>query len=69
MEEARFKASLPSVLAAIKVSGDGGTRIQLDVPEIDDHEVLKLLLWRGMSLDVIVRPSAQKEPGKTERYL
>lgn len=63
MEEARFKASLPPVLAAIKVSGDGGTRIQLDVPENCDHEVLKLLLWRGMALDVIVRPSKDQDVG------
>jgi hypothetical protein len=70
MTEARFKASLPPVLAAIKVSGDGGTRIQLDAPETYDHEVLKLLLWRGMALDVIVRPSEdENQPDQTKPYL
>jgi hypothetical protein len=64
MTEARFKATLPIVLAAIKISGNGGTRIQLDAPEDCDHEVLKLLLWRGMALDVIVRPSEDQSPDR-----
>ena len=58
VEEARFKATLPCILSAVKVSGDGGTRIQLDIPETDEPEALRLLLWRGRVLDVIVRPCA-----------
>ena len=70
MEEARFKASLPCILSAVKVSGDGGTRIQLDIPESDEPEALRLLLWRNRVLEVIVRPCADDtrgEPDKSKR--
>ena len=38
------------------MSGDGGLRIQFDVPESDEAEALRLLLWREKVLIVTVGP-------------
>jgi len=53
---ATFRATLPPILSAVKVSGDGGLRIQLDVPECDEADALRLLLWRERVLVVTVEP-------------
>ena len=60
--KAVFLATLPSILSCIKVSGDGGARLQLDVPDSDMAEALKLLLWRGMVLRVTVEPESDDGP-------
>jgi len=54
--EAQFSAVLPSVGNAIKIHGESGTRIQLDIPDTDVAEVLKLVAWRECELQVTVRP-------------
>jgi len=51
------------ILSAIKVSGDGGARIQFDVPDSDLAEALKLLLWRERVLVMTVEPEPQKGDG------
>ena len=51
------------ILSAIKVSGDGGARIQFDVPDSDLAEALKLLLWRERVLVMTVEPESQKGDG------
>lgn len=51
-----FRASLPPIMSAIRAGGDGGVRIQLDIPDTDMAEVLRLLLWRDRVLLVTVRP-------------
>lgn len=55
-ESATFEATLPPILSAVKVSGDGGLRIQLDVPQTDEADALRLLLWRERVLRVTVEP-------------
>ena len=55
-ECAVFLASLPPIMTAIKVSGDGGASIQLDVPDTHIADVLRLLLWRDTVLEVTVKP-------------
>lgn len=40
--ELTFRASLPPIQSAIKLDGQGGARIQLDVPEEDKGAVLVL---------------------------
>ena len=55
-ESATFEATLPPILSAVKVSGDGGLRIQLDVPQTDEADALKLLLWRERVLRITVEP-------------
>ena len=55
-ESASFRASFPPVLSAIRMAGDGGMRIMLDIPESDMSEALKLLMWRGVVVKVTVEP-------------
>ena len=58
MDKASFLASFPSVLAAIKITGDGnGMRVQLDIPENQMGEGVKLLAWRQRVLRVTIEPA------------
>jgi len=58
-DAASFLASFPAIQSAIKVYGDRqGMRIQLDIPESEMGEALKLLMWREMVLRVTVEPEA-----------
>ena len=58
-EPASFLASFPSIQTAIKIHGDGnGARIQLDIPESEMGEAMKLLLWRQMVLRVTIEPGS-----------
>jgi len=58
-EKASFLAAFPSIQTAIKIHGDGnGARIQLDIPESEMGEAMKLLLWRQMVLRVTVEPES-----------
>ena len=52
-----FLASFPPIMSAIKVTGTGdGMRVQLDIPEPEMAEAVKLLAWREMVLRVTVEP-------------
>ena len=64
-ESATFEATLPPILSAVKVSGDGGLRIQLDVPQTDEADALKLLLWRERVLRITVEPV--DDPGRPDK--
>jgi len=53
----------------VKVSGDGGLRIQLDVPECDEADALRLLLWRERVLVVTVEPEGDGDkPTDAKRH-
>lgn len=54
-ERAEFLASFPAIQSAIKV-GQDGARIQLDIPETELPNALRLLQWRDRVLRVIVEP-------------
>lgn len=55
-------------MTAIKICGDGsGMRIQLDVPESEMAEALKLLMWRERVLVVEVRPEQDGESGQSRK--
>lgn len=57
MESITFHASISPVATAIKVDGQGGgARVQIDIPESDMMEVVKLTALRETSLIVTVRP-------------
>lgn len=61
-ETATFRATFPSIQSAIKVHGDGnGMRIQLDIPESEMAEAVKLLAWRQRVLKVEVGPELEDE--------
>lgn len=51
-----FKASVPPISGWIRVGGDGGSRVVLDVPDTSLADVLALILWRDELLEVTVRP-------------
>ena len=57
MKSATFLASFPPIQSAIKITGDGnGMRVQLDIPETQMGEGVKLLAWRQKVLRVTVEP-------------
>ncbi len=53
LDRAEFKASIPPIMSGIKTGGDG-MRFQLDVPETEMQEAVKLLGMRGKVLKVVV---------------
>jgi hypothetical protein len=66
-EGAVFKAAFPVIQSAIKIRGDcGGMRIQLDIPESEMAEAVKILAWRMKVLQVTIEP-APEERQKYER--
>lgn len=63
-----FLASFPTIQTAIKVAGDGsGMRIQLDIPETEMAEAIKLLLYRQCAIRVTVEPHEQEATTNTAR--
>jgi hypothetical protein len=61
-EKATFIASFPPIMSAIKIYGtNDGMRIQLDVPESEMAEAVKLLAWRMRALRVIIEPTNETE--------
>jgi len=54
---------LPPILSAIRMAGDGGMRIMVDIPETDMPEALKLLMWKGQVLRMTVGPETD---GRTD---
>lgn len=62
-DKATFLASFPAIQTALKVSGDGGgMRIQLDIPESEMGEAVKLLLMRQVVVRVTIEPEASTTP-------
>lgn len=54
-----FLASFPPIQSAIKVAGDGGMRIQLDIPESEMATAVKLLGFRDVLLQVTVKEAPE----------
>lgn len=50
-----FKASIPPLETAIKIHGEGGARLQLDVAEADLAGFLPALPMRGKQLAVTLK--------------
>ena len=67
--EITFEASLPPIQTAIKVSGDGGARVQLDIPETELSAIARLLLVRGKVLLVTVKvQESSSDDGSSEAH-
>jgi hypothetical protein len=50
-----FKASMPPIQSAVKISGNGdGMRIQLDIPETEMGNAVQLLAMREKVLKVTI---------------
>ena len=54
-----FEAVIPSNMSALRIHGDSGMRITLDVDETNLPEALKLVLWRERVLRVTVEPEGE----------
>ncbi|BCJ86489.1 hypothetical protein [Effusibacillus dendaii] len=60
MEKIMLIASIPAIQTAIKVSGDGSARIQLDVPASEMAPLMKLIAFgRGKALKVTFEKDGQ----------
>lgn len=54
-EPITFKASMPPIQSAVKISGNGdGMRIQLDIPEAEMVNAVRLLAMREKVLKVTI---------------
>jgi len=51
-----FNASIPPMETAIKIHGEGGARMQLDIAESDLGGFLPALVMRGKRLRVTLEP-------------
>lgn len=59
-ESVSFKAYFPAIQSAIKITGDGtGMRIQLDIPQSEMAEAVKLLLYTQTVLKVTIEPESK----------
>ena len=57
-ESVTFRATIPPIETAIKVHGEGGARMILDVAEQDLGGFLPALRFRGVRLEVTIREDA-----------
>ena len=62
LDTATFRASFPPIMSAIRTGSDG-MRIQLDIPEVDMGEAVKLLTMRGKRLRVTITVDSGDGPG------
>ena len=56
MSKCSFLASIPNIGTAIKIHGEGGWRVQFDIPASEEGAALELLTMREMVLRVTVEP-------------
>jgi len=68
-EAAVFLAVIPSTVTAIRIHGDEGMRLTLDVDESNLPAALGLLTMRGRLLRVTVEPVTDGIPKHTKTYL
>ena len=47
-----FYGSIPDIQSAIKISGNGAIRLQVDVPETELAEAIKIVAARGEVIKV-----------------
>ena len=52
--EIQFIASLPDIMTAITISGDGATRVKFDIPESEIANAVKLVLLKGQAFRVSI---------------
>lgn len=66
-----FLASIAPLQSAITIASDGGARVKIDVPDSEMAAIVRLVLYRGMTLKVTIEPESlqnkQKQSGTTKR--
>jgi len=56
LDEAVFLFTFPPILSSFKIHGEGeGMRVQLEIPEDQMGQAIKMLAWRGMRCEARVR--------------
>ena len=63
-----FIASFPGIASAIRVAGDGGARILLDIPENELPAIARLLLMRGKAIKVTVEDIPTDDAKNEEKH-
>jgi len=66
VEEIRFLAIIPHTQTAIRLHGEGGARLTLDVDMTQEDELLKLKNMRDVMLVVTIRPERSFVYGRGE---
>ncbi len=61
-----FPATIPPSETAIKVHGEGGARMQLDIAESDLGAFLPALVMRGKRLVVTLAAVGEEQEGEAE---
>lgn len=56
-----FLCSLPLIQSAIRIAGDGGARVLIDIPETEMAAIVRLVLLRGQLLRVTIEPAREGE--------
>jgi hypothetical protein len=64
-EVIEFLASFPPIQSAIKIDGQGGARIQLDIPESEMGNFIKAMAWRGKRIKVTLALDEDIKPEGT----
>jgi len=59
----QFIASLPDIQSAIAISGEGATRVKLDIPESEIANAVKLVTLKGKAFRVTIEPVEQDDWG------
>ena len=67
-EPISFIASFPNIQTAIRVAGDGGARILLDIPENELPAIARLLLMRGKAIKVTVEDIPTDDAKSEEKH-
>ncbi len=67
VDEARFLASFPQIMSAIRLVPDG-MRIQIEIPESELDNAAPILAWRAEVLEITVRRTVQsmEQHGRTQ---
>ena len=64
-KKAVFTATFPGTQSAISMHGNGGMRIQLEIPDSELGQAALLLMWRNKNLKVTVEPVEEKVYGNS----
>ena len=59
--EVSFIASLPDIMTAITISGEGSTRVKFDIPESEIANAVKLVLLKGQAFRVLIKTIKQED--------
>ena len=67
-DRAVFEAAFPSTQGAIRIHGDSGMRIELDIDESNVPAALSVMLWRDRLLKVTIEPATDSDRDGTDSH-